>query len=148
MIFLLTVIYYFILLYAKLYLKSHRNSLYFEVLFNLFFLSMVIFIASSNFITTFVAWEFLRIMSFLLISFYTLRVEASKSAVKAILMNKVGNIALIFAILYTTNLYQTGDNLLTNELSYFLINNLHLSVIRFLLIICAMTKCAQHIFSS
>ena len=148
MLLLLIIIYYFILLYAKLYLKSHRNTIYFEIIFNIFFISMALFIVSRNFITTFVAWEFLSITSFLLISFYTFRIEASKSSIKAILMNKIGDIALLIALIYTNSLFLTSNNILINSLAYFLYNDIHLSVIRILIILCAMTKCAQHIFSS
>lgn len=93
------------MIYSKIYLKHHRTANYFENVFNIFFISMAIFMAASNLVTTFIAWEFLRITSFLLISFYTLRIEASKSSVKALLMNKVGNITLLFALIYVTNIF-------------------------------------------
>lgn len=143
---ILVFIYYFVTIYSKTYLKYHRTSNYFEIMFNIFFISMAVFIIARNLATTFLAWEFLRITSFLLISFYTLRIEASKSSIKALLMNKIGNITLIFALIYVTSIFYTNDNSLINSLLYFLYNDTQLTIISALLIICAMTKCAQHIF--
>jgi NADH:ubiquinone oxidoreductase subunit 5 (subunit L)/multisubunit Na+/H+ antiporter MnhA subunit len=102
---ILIFIYYFIAIYSKIYMKYHRTSNYFEIIFNIFFMSMAVFMVARNLMTTFIAWEFLRITSFLLISFYTLRIEASKSSIKALLMNKVGNITLIFALIYVTHIF-------------------------------------------
>lgn len=144
---LLLIIFYFISLYSKMYLKSHYNSNYFEIMFNIFFISMALLMSASNLITTIIAWELLSIISFLLISFYTLRIEASKSAFKALLMNKLGNITLLLATIHVYNLFATTNNKIINSIVYLLICDKLLAFIRISLIICAMTKCTQHIFS-
>jgi len=49
----------------------------------------------------FVGWEGVGICSYLLINFWFTRIQANKSALKAIFVNKIGDIALLFAISLT-----------------------------------------------
>jgi len=67
---------------------------------SLFTFFMLILITSSNFVQLFVGWEGVGVSSFLLINFWYTRIQANKSAIKAMLINKIGDIFLLFAILF------------------------------------------------
>jgi len=98
-------------------------------------------------ITTLISWEFLGMTSFLLITYYTLRIEANKSSLKALLLNKFGDFSIIFAIIYIHNILLTTDNLIINNILFNYYNSINLNLIGILLIIGALTKSAQIIFS-
>ena len=83
--------------------------------------------------------------SFLLITYYTLRIKTNKSSLKAMLLNKFEDFCLIFAIIYTHNLLLTSDNYIINNILY----NYNFGVlnqISILLILGSITKSAQTIF--
>ena len=66
----------------------------------LFTLSMLLcIIISSNWILFFIGWEFLGITSFLLINYWDTRIEANKSGLKALFLNKLGDISLLLSII-------------------------------------------------
>lgn len=145
---ILVILYYFIYIYAKSYMVSHYNAKSFYIIFNLFAISMAILMSSSNLITAFIAWEFLSVTSFLLIAFYTLRIKASKSAFKALILNKFEDVALLLAFLNIYCVFYTTNNTIINTISFYINQDSDkLTFIRYMFILCAMTKCAQHIFS-
>lgn len=108
---------------------------------------MLLLLCSRNLITTLIAWEFLGITSFLLITYYTLRIEANKSSLKAVLLNKFGDFNLIFVIVYIHNLILTTNNIIINNLIYnfYIFHNIY--IIGLLIIFSAITKSAQILFS-
>ena len=92
----LILIFFILVIYSKCYLKQNSlNYPYFEFTYNTFFCSMLLLICSNNLITTLIAWEFLSITSFLLITYYTLRIKINKSALKALLLNKFEDFNLL-----------------------------------------------------
>jgi NADH:ubiquinone oxidoreductase subunit 5 (subunit L)/multisubunit Na+/H+ antiporter MnhA subunit len=60
-------------------------------------------------------------------------------------MNKLGDITLLLATIHVYNLFATTNNKIINSIVYLLICDKLLAFIGISLIICAMTKCAQHI---
>ena len=66
---------------------------------NLFTLFMLILVSSSNLIQLFLGWEGVGLTSYLLISFWYQRTEAIKSAFKALLVNKIGDISFLLLII-------------------------------------------------
>jgi NADH:ubiquinone oxidoreductase subunit 5 (subunit L)/multisubunit Na+/H+ antiporter MnhA subunit len=68
-------------------------------------------VTADNYIQLFVGWEGVGLASFLLISFWFTRLQASKAAIQAMLLNRVGDIALALGIIclffcYKTTSYQ------------------------------------------
>lgn len=145
-IIILCAVYLILKVYSKYYLQGNPNYIYFKYTYNTFFLSMLLLLASGNLITTLIAWEFLRITSFLLISYYTLRIKANKSSLKALIINKFEDFNIIFASVYIYNILMTSDNILINSL-LFNYTRSHITIIRFLLIMSSLTKSAQVLFS-
>ena len=59
---------------------------------------MLVLVTSDNFIVMFFGWEGIGLASFLLIGFWYTRIQAGKSAIKAMLVNRVGDLGLALAI--------------------------------------------------
>jgi NADH-quinone oxidoreductase subunit L len=87
-----------IFFYSFGYMKkpSEQRRYYIEML--IFESAMLVFAMSGNYITLFVAWEFLSFMSYMLIGFYKEKASAARSARKAISTVLIGDIAIIAAI--------------------------------------------------
>ena len=72
---------------------------------------MLVLVTADNYIQLFVGWEAVGLASFLLISFWFNRLQASKAAIQAMLLNRVGDVALALGIIclffgYKTTHYQ------------------------------------------
>lgn len=64
---------------------------------------MLILVTGDNYFVMFVGWEGIGISSYLLINFWYTRIQANKSAIKALVVNRVGDLALsvsFFAIFF------------------------------------------------
>ena len=59
---------------------------------------MFILVTSANFLQLFLGWEGVGLCSYLLINFWFTRVQANKAALKALFMNRVGDIAYILGL--------------------------------------------------
>ena len=59
---------------------------------------MLILITANNFLQMFVGWEGVGLSSYLLINFWFTRIQANKAAIKAMLINRIGDFALLLAI--------------------------------------------------
>jgi NADH-ubiquinone oxidoreductase chain 5 len=63
---------------------------------------MLFFVAADNFIQFFLGWEGIGLCSYLLINFWFSRIQAVKSAFKALIVNMVGDVSLMasFSIIF------------------------------------------------
>jgi len=67
---------------------------------------MLILVTADNFIQMFVGWEGVGLCSYLLINFWFTRIQANKAAIKAMLVNRIGDFGLalgIFTVYYVFN---------------------------------------------
>lgn len=76
---------------------------------SLFTFFMLILISADNLVCMFVGWEGVGICSYLLINFWFNRIQANKAAIKALLMNRIGDCGVLFGILILANVYETAD---------------------------------------
>ena len=67
---------------------------------------MYILVTSNNFLLLFAGWETVGIMSYILINFWYNSLNSNKSAFKAILYNKIGDIGYIIGITILINIYK------------------------------------------
>lgn len=65
---------------------------------SLFTFFMLILVTADNFIQMFVGWEGVGLCSYLLINFWFTRIQANKAAIKAMLVNRVGDFGLALSI--------------------------------------------------
>jgi len=76
---------------------------------SLFTFFMLLLITASNFFQLFLGWEGVGLASYLLINFWFTRLQANKSALKAVIVNRIGDFCLYFAILLIFYQFKTLD---------------------------------------
>ena len=85
-------------LYSIEYMKEDPHLFRFMSYLSLFTFFMLILVTSANFLQLFVGWEGVGLSSYLLINFWFTRIQANKSSIKAMLLNRVGDFFLLLAI--------------------------------------------------
>lgn len=93
-----TTISFWVHVYSYEYMDGDPHRARFFSYLSLFTFFMLLLISSTNLIQLFIGWEGVGLCSFLLINFWFTRYQANKSAIKAVLMNRFGDIALLMGI--------------------------------------------------
>ena len=78
-------------------------------LLSLFTFFMLILLSSSNLVQLFLGWEGIGICSYFLIGFWYTRIQANKAALKAMFVNRIGDIALLIAMSLLTYMFKSMD---------------------------------------
>lgn len=139
-------------LYSIEYMAEDPHLVRFMGYLSLFTFFMLILITASNFLQMFVGWEGVGLSSYLLISFWYTRIQASKSAIKAMLVNRVGDFFILLGLLLIYFIYETLDySIVFCLVPYFIDYEIYISVFKFsiidviclLLLLGAMGKSAQ-----
>jgi proton-translocating NADH-quinone oxidoreductase chain L len=139
-------------LYSTEYMEYDPHLPRFMSYLSLFTFFMLMLITANNFLQMFVGWEGVGLSSYLLINFWFTRIQANKAAIKAMLVNRIGDFALllaIFAIYFVFNSldYDTVFSLAPLMLDYkILVGTISIpaiDMICILLFIGAMGKSAQ-----
>ena len=140
--------------YSIGYMSHDPHKPRFMAYLSLFTFSMLALVTSDNFIQLFFGWEGVGVCSYFLIGFWFKKESANSAAIKAFLVNRVGDfgfalgIFLIFYIFGTVNYDEVFTQIpsIANEKFNFLKLNLgSVDLICFLLFIGAMGKSAQFI---
>lgn len=139
-------------LYSIEYMSSDPHQVRFMSYLSLFTFFMLVLVTSGNIIQLFVGWEGVGICSYLLINFWYTRLKANKSAMMAVLANRVGDLALLVSFGFIFFLYKSFDFDVLFAYSYgnfyyghnnFIYHNYISNIINVLLIIGAVGKSAQ-----
>ena len=85
-------------IYSTGYMGEDPHRARFMSYLSLFTFFMLILVTGSNFLQMFVGWEGVGLCSYLLINFWYTRLQANKAAIKAMLVNRVGDVALMLAM--------------------------------------------------
>lgn len=85
-------------LYSTEYMEHDPHLPRFMSYLSLFTFFMLILVTANNFLQMFVGWEGVGVSSYLLINFWFTRIQANKAAIKAMLVNRVGDFALLLAL--------------------------------------------------
>jgi NADH:ubiquinone oxidoreductase subunit 5 (subunit L)/multisubunit Na+/H+ antiporter MnhA subunit len=89
---------------------------------SLFTFFMIILVTGNNFLQLFLGWEGVGLCSYLLISFWYTRIQANKSAIKAMLINRIGDFSLLLGIILIFLTFQELNYSVVFVLVPFLIN--------------------------
>lgn len=96
-------------LYSTEYMFFDPHLPRFMSYLSLFTFFMLILITSDNFVQMFVGWEGVGLCSYLLINFWFTRIQANKAAIKAMVLNRIGDFGLLLGILVIFVNYKSID---------------------------------------
>jgi NADH-ubiquinone oxidoreductase chain 5 len=139
-------------LYSLEYMSSDPHLPRFMSYLSLFTFFMLILVTADNFIQLFLGWEGVGVCSYLLINFWFTRIQANKAAIKAMILNRIGDFGLIIGILIIFVKFKAVDYATVFSLVPFFNNdtftflNFELNLIEtigFFLFVGAMGKSAQ-----
>jgi NADH-ubiquinone oxidoreductase chain 5 len=85
--------------YSIEYMSHDPHSPRFMSYLSLFTFFMLMLVTADNFVQMFLGWEGVGLCSFLLINFWYTRIQANKAAIKAMIINRIGDFSLIIGIL-------------------------------------------------
>ena len=139
-------------IYSIGYMSHDPHKSRFMAYLSLFTFSMIALVTSDNFLQLFFGWEGVGLCSYFLIGFWFKKEEANAAAIKAFLVNRVGDFAfvigifLIFYLFRTLNyseVFQQVPNIIQDKINLFGIRVNSIDLICILLFIGAMGKSAQ-----
>ena len=96
-------------IYSSEYMKEDPHLPRFMGYLSLFTFFMLILVSGDNFLQMFVGWEGVGVASYLLINFWFSRIQANKSAIKAMLLNRIGDFFLLIALFLIYYVFDTLD---------------------------------------
>nr|YP_010443032.1 NADH dehydrogenase subunit 5 [Phormosoma bursarium]UTD49282.1 NADH dehydrogenase subunit 5 [Phormosoma bursarium] len=127
--------------FSYYYMDSDPNGPAFYRLLSIFLLNMLILTCSNSLFLIFLGWEGVGFLSFLLISWWSTRNDASSSALEAVIYNRIGDIGLITFMALSALLFNSWN--LTEILSSETSSTHFLPFLLFGLILAAAGKSAQ-----
>lgn len=95
-----TFISFLVHVYSTEYMSHDPHLPRFMSYLSLFIFFMLILVTADNFVQMFVGWEGVGLCSYLLINFWFTRIQANKAAIKAMLMNRIGDFSLLIGIFF------------------------------------------------
>ncbi len=144
---------FLVIFFSLSYMKDDPYLSKFIMFLILFISFMIILVSADNFMVMFVGWEGVGVCSYLLINFWTTRIDANKAAIKAIIVNRVGDFCLTLAMVLIFNFFGSLDYIVIfSQMEYFtndyLVNFLNLDmgllvIIGILIFFAAVGKSAQ-----
>jgi proton-translocating NADH-quinone oxidoreductase chain L len=96
-------------IYSTGYMEQDPHIPRFMSYLSLFTFFMLMLVTADNFIQMFFGWEGVGLCSYLLISFWYTRIQANKAALKAMIVNRVGDFSLALGICAIFLVYQSVD---------------------------------------
>ena len=142
-------------IYSIGYMSHDPNRSRFMSYLSLFTFSMLMLVVSDNFLQLFFGWEGVGLCSYLLIGFWYKKESANNAAIKAFLVNRVGDfgfaigIFLIFYYFGTVNyseVFIKAAGSIDKEISFLRFNLNLITLICLTLFVGAMGKSAQFLF--
>lgn len=109
MYFVVTTVALVVYCFSFYYLSNDPHLPRFFMYLLLFTFFMLLLIVGDNLLLVFWGWEGVGLCSFLLINFWYTRINANKSALKAVFVNKVSDLFLFFGIMLIINETNTAE---------------------------------------
>ena len=139
-------------LYSIGYMDHDEHKSRFFSYLSLFTFAMLMLVTSNNFLQLFFGWEGVGLCSYLLIGFWFKKQSANAAAIKAFLVNRVGDLGLILGICVIYKLtgsldfkivFDSASSLVNSNFLFFNYSIPYIELACFLLFIGAMGKSAQ-----
>lgn len=139
-------------LYSCEYMSHDPHIPRFMSYLSLFTFFMLVLVTGDNYVQMFLGWEGIGLCSYLLINFWFTRLQANKAAIKAMIVNRVGDFGLALGILMIFNYFCALDyatvfsigHLLADQTVTFFCFDVHLlTVVCLLLFVGSVGKSAQ-----
>ena len=152
MIFVVNTVSFLVQFYSIGYMKEDKSIIRFYCYLNLFTFFMLVLVTSNNLLQLYLGWEGVGLCSYLLIGFWFYKDSASNAALKAFIVNRVGDMFFILGIIL---IYITFDSIFFSDIFTSYINGINtkanfltyeidkIDVICTLLFLGAMGKSAQ-----
>ena len=108
-------------IYSIGYMSHDPHKPRFMSYLSLFTFSMLILVTSDNFLQLFFGWEGVGLCSYFLIGFWYKKPSANAAAIKAFIVNRVGDVGLaigiflIFYLLFVSFIYFCGKNIINTK---------------------------------
>lgn len=128
--------------YATSYMSHDLYQQRFFSILSLFTAFMIILVTGSNYLILFIGWEMIGVASYLLISHWYTIINAIKSGLSSLLVNKFGDALLTLGLILMLVTFGSLNYSTVFSLSSY-INTDIISIIMLLLLIGAMAKSAQ-----
>jgi NADH-ubiquinone oxidoreductase chain 5 len=109
-------------IYSIDYMRYDPHLPRFMSYLSLFTFFMLILVTANNFVQMFVGWEGVGLCSYLLINFWFTRIQANKASIKAMVINRIGDLFLAIGIITIFYIFHTVDYLITFSLVPFVLN--------------------------
>jgi len=138
--------------YSTVYIAEDPHLPRFRSYLSFFTFFILILVTAENFVQIFVGWEGVGLCSYLLINFWYTRLQANKSAVKAMVINRIGDFGLSIAIfiIYSTfgtvdysTVFSLAPTIIQVNVPFFISNINMLDFICFFIFVGAVGKSAQ-----
>jgi NADH-ubiquinone oxidoreductase chain 5 len=98
MLVVVTIISTLVHMYSSEYMSHDPYLPRFMSYLSLFTAFMLVLVTADNYIQMFLGWEGIGLTSYLLINFWFTRLQANKAAIKAMILNRIGDFGLAIAI--------------------------------------------------
>ncbi len=109
MVMVITVVAFFIHLYSTAFMRGKGDYHRYFAYLNLFVGSMLILILADNLLLLFIGWEGVGLCSYLLIGFWYQESENGRAAIKAFLVTRIADVALLVGLFLTVATFGTLD---------------------------------------
>ncbi len=139
-------------IYSIGYMEHDNNKARFMSYLSLFTFAMLVLVVSDNFLQLFFGWEGVGLCSYLLIGFWYKKESANKAAIKAFIVNRIGDfgfaigiflIFLFFGTVEYSEVFKMVPEFSNKEINFLGINSNLITLICLFLFIGAMGKSAQ-----
>jgi proton-translocating NADH-quinone oxidoreductase chain L len=117
MLLVVVLISFLVHIYSISYMENDPYIIRFISFLSLFTFFMLVLITADNYVQLFLGWEGVGLCSYLLVNFWFTREQANKSAMKAIIVNRVGDFFLFLGLLCIFFVFRTFDFAIINSIA-------------------------------
>lgn len=151
---LIIIITLLVMLYAYGYMEEDPHLVTFMASLTFFCFAMLLMVTGGNLIQLFIGWEAVGLASYLLISFWNTRNEANKGGLKAVIVNRIGDIFFLLGLGVLWYIFKSFDigiinsafqTMLETKMSWIILDY-NIDIVSFLaccLLVAASAKSAQ-----